>query len=121
MLDILTAMTRLPHHRGRRRPAKPGPRDALDELIDAQLARESVQYTPTRGQRCPHPWCDQDWHILPITATRAQMRRVYGRLDPGYLPSTDTSPVVCPGSGSTATTFTPPLSPTAPQSAPGQD
>ncbi|WP_194838884.1 hypothetical protein [Nocardia sp. XZ_19_369] len=51
MLEFLTAVTALA--RPRRRAQRPGPRDAIDELIDAQLACE---HTPTpAADRCPHP------------------------------------------------------------------
>lgn len=73
----------------------------IDQLVTDQLAGgepcTGYDYGDPEFPRCPHPWCDEEWHGLPITTRMAEMRW-RGRVDPGYRYPDDTSPVLCPGS-----------------------
>ncbi|MRH87405.1 hypothetical protein GFY24_08020 [Nocardia sp. SYP-A9097] len=73
----------------------------IDQLVNDQLAdgepRTGYDYGDPDFPRCPHPWCDEEWHGLPITTRMAEMRW-RGEVDPGYRYPDDESPVLCPGS-----------------------
>ncbi len=83
--------------------SEPGSRDIVDEidaLVDWQLSKYSDRsgYDHNVNQaKCPHEWCDADFHGLPITR-RMHTMRLMGRVDPDYRYGEDTSPVLCPGS-----------------------
>ncbi|MFE2994181.1 hypothetical protein ACFXG4_04105 [Nocardia sp. NPDC059246] len=74
--------------------------DAIDELVDEQLAgydnRSGYDFNVNQD-KCPHPWCDEDWHGLKITTQMRQMRRA-GWIDPNYRHADDDSQILCPGS-----------------------
>ncbi|WP_405138492.1 hypothetical protein [Nocardia sp. NBC_01388] len=73
----------------------------IDQLVSEQLAdgepHTGYDYGDPDFPRCPHPWCDEEWHGLPITTRMAEMRW-RGEVDPGYRYPDDTSAVLCPGS-----------------------
>ncbi|TDP29871.1 hypothetical protein [Nocardia ignorata] len=82
--------------------------DAIDELVDWQLGKESSGYDHNINQvTCPQPWCDADWHGLAITTRMRAMRRA-GYVDPDYRYADDDSEVLCPGSDFEGE-FTPPV------------
>ncbi|MET8430079.1 hypothetical protein [Nocardia sp. NPDC004860] len=89
--------------------------DAIDELVDEQLAgynqRSGYDFNVNQD-KCPHPWCDEDWHGLKITA-RMRGMRLRGRVDSDYQYNEDTSPVLCPGSTFEGE-FEPPAPPVSP-------
>lgn len=73
-------------------------RDAIDDLVDVQLRQTPSGYDYNLNQpKCPHPWCDADFHGLPITQKMRWMRS-WGGVEPGYVYEDDDSPVICPGS-----------------------
>ncbi|MEU0540589.1 hypothetical protein [Nocardia sp. NPDC005978] len=78
----------------------------IDQLVNEQLAGgepcTGYDYGDPDFPRCPHPWCDEEWHGLPITTRMAEMRW-RGRVDPGYRYPDDSSPVLCPGSDDAGT------------------
>ncbi|WP_280195936.1 hypothetical protein [Nocardia farcinica] len=81
--------------------------DAIDELVDWQLQKTPSGYDHNINQeKCPHPWCDADWHGLAITARMRAMRRA-GYVDPDYRYAADDSEILCPGSDFVGE-FTPP-------------
>ncbi|WP_306364826.1 hypothetical protein [Nocardia sp. CC227C] len=58
--------------------------DEIDALVDWQLTKEPSGYDFSVNQaKCPHAWCDADFHGLPIT-TRMRLMRRSGRMDPEY-------------------------------------
>lgn len=71
---------------------------AIDALIDGQL-RDGETVGHSWFPKCPHAWCDADWHGLAVTQRMVDMRRYLGVVDTDYKHSEDLSPVVCPGSG----------------------
>lgn len=85
--------------------------DAIDELVDEQLAGYSQHsgYDFNINQdKCPHGWCQEPWHGLKITA-KLQRMSSFGRVDPAYRHAGDDSETLCPGSAFEGE-FTPPQS-----------
>ncbi|MFD6450200.1 hypothetical protein ACFWF3_05420 [Nocardia sp. NPDC060220] len=74
--------------------------DAIDLLVDEQLDRGGAH--TGFDIECPHSWCGQPWHGLPITA---EQERASTR---------DTAPILCPGSLSEGA-FIPPRPEPVPQ------
>lgn len=73
--------------------------DAIDALVDEQLARQPDSGT---SESCPH--CPDDWHSLPIRMRLLELKLRYcgcpgcdAALD-NYDYASDDSPVFCPGS-----------------------
>ncbi|MFC4373283.1 hypothetical protein ACFO5K_04140 [Nocardia halotolerans] len=86
--------------------------DAIDELVDWQMSNHANRsgYDYNVGQdKCPHSWCSDDFHGLPITSRMREMRG-WGHMDPDYRYADDTTDVLCPGSEFVGE-FTPPASP----------
>lgn len=102
--------------------------DAIDELVDWQLAKEPSGWDHNINQaRCPHWWCDADFHPLPIKQRMREIRQLWrsavayyedeervpeqvvAELDE-YRYDIDESPVICPGSLFEGE-FTPPAPP----------
>jgi hypothetical protein len=83
--------------------------DEIDELVDWQMSnydqRSGYDHNVNQS-KCPHAWCPEAWHGLPIKRRMREMRR-YGRVDPGYSYADDDSEVLCPGSAFERE-FTPP-------------
>jgi len=70
--------------------------DAIDALVDEQLAQESSGYDHNINQpKCWH--CGRDWHGMPIIERVERMRRL-GWFDESYRVAEDDSPMLCRGS-----------------------
>lgn len=72
--------------------------DEIDDLVDWQLSKVRTGYDWSVGEPdCPHPWCGEKFHGLPIKQHMRDMRG-RGQVDAGYRYSDDDSVVLCPGS-----------------------
>lgn len=67
--------------------------DAIDALVDAQLAQEASGYDHNINQpTCPHPGCGWEWHGLPIAGCPGSTHEGPVYLDPGVpLPANPTN------------------------------
>ncbi|MEV0334499.1 hypothetical protein [Nocardia sp. NPDC050717] len=62
--------------------------DVIDELVDWQLSKEPSVYDRNVNQaRCPHWWCDADFHPLPIKKRMREIRRLWQRSDSEWRPA----------------------------------
>ncbi|MFE3572382.1 hypothetical protein ACFXON_23455, partial [Bacillus subtilis] len=107
--------------------------DAIDELVDEQLAgfdNRSGWDHDVNQDVCPHKWCSEPWHGLAIAARMREMRRLHrstvayyedeprvseetaAALD-AYRYDEDDSEIICPGS-----TFEGEFTPVTPPSPP---
>jgi hypothetical protein len=72
--------------------------DDIDRLVDEQIRQEASGYDHNINQaKCPQPYCDADWHGLPVKQRMRRMRD-RGHVDPTYVYADDDSPIICPGS-----------------------
>ncbi|WP_280465633.1 hypothetical protein [Nocardia brasiliensis] len=90
--------------------------DEIDQLVDWQMQKERSGYDHNVNQRtCPHDWCNEDFHTLPIKQRMREIRRKWhaaityfeggetvsaeaaAELD-AYRYDEDDSPIICPGS-----------------------
>lgn len=92
--------------------------DEIDALVDWQLDqyehRSDYDYNVNQA-KCPHSWCGEDWHSLPIKQRMREIRRLWhstvayyedqprvpehvtAELD-AYRYDQDDSAIICPGS-----------------------
>ncbi|MBF6326482.1 hypothetical protein IU451_28700 [Nocardia cyriacigeorgica] len=92
--------------------------DEIDALVDWQLdqyeRRSGYDFNVNQAE-CPHSWCGEDWHSLPIKQRMREIRRLWQRtvvyygdqqrvpehvtaeLD-AYRYDQDDSAIICPGS-----------------------
>lgn len=92
--------------------------DEIDALVDWQLdqheRRSGYDYNVNQA-KCPHSWCGEDWHSLPIKQRMREIRRLWqstvsiyedeprvpeyvaAELD-AYRYDQDDSAIICPGS-----------------------